>query len=116
MRLYCLIPCFVLAACGDNRNNSQPPDSHPPIDGAPDSPIDAAPDAPSGSQSRVWVIGDYLVDQKLVAGGFTDGATLPFGPSAPTPLLVPGGTSVLPSGTGFTTNVFDSNGTKTAFV
>src|SRR5215813_13734251 len=112
MRLYCLIPCFVLAACGDNRNGSHPDGPHP-IDGAPDSPIDAAPDAPVGSGSRIWAVGDLITDTQLIATSFLDGAG-PFGPANPPPVIVPAGGHVLqPKNTNL---LFDSNGHKIAFI
>lgn len=119
----------LAAACGSNSNTpADAPhgqvDSPRPIDGpvqhdaAVDARPDAPPDGPPGPASRVWTVGDFVTNNVLVAGGFVDGATLPFGPATPPPVMLPGGTSVLPTGTGVSSAVFDasSDGTKTAFL
>ena len=111
MRTTRLFVLLALAACGGS--SAKTPDAAPPapdspsqpdamIDAMPDAAPDAAPDAPpdaapAGSPSRIWVMGDFLVNNQTIAGEFHDGATLPFGPmNAPT-TIVPGGTATLGS-------------------
>ena len=80
--------------------------------------VDAPPDGPAGPASRVWALGDFITNNVLVAGGFVDGAALPFGPATPPPIMLPGGTSVLATGTGISSAVLDAtpDGTHTAFL
>src|SRR6266545_4208314 len=108
--------CVLAVACGD-KGGGNTPDGPPPGDGSGvDTPVDNPIDMPPGGASRVWAVGDFLVDSARVAGAFDDGATLPFNTANPPPIVVPGGTSVLFSGTGSTANVFDARGDKIAFV
>ena len=84
-------------------------------DGATDAPPDGTV---TTSASKIWAVGDFLTDGSLVAGRFLSTDTLPFNTATPPGTIVPGGTAVLGSGTGFTQFVFDvsADGTKTAFV
>lgn len=63
--------------------------------------------------ARVWAVGDLLVNNTNIAGGFPADAQLPFTPTTMTPLRVPGGTAQLATQTD---NVFDARGTKIAYV
>jgi len=72
--------------------------------------------ASGGGATRVWAVGDFLTDAKREAGGFDSAATLPFSTATPPPIVVPGGSPALFSGSGTTDNVFDARGDKIAFV
>src|SRR5688572_22416723 len=92
MRVHYL--CLLLAACGDNFAGER-------FDAAPDS----MADGPQPVASRVWILGELLVDQEDMAGGFTHGmGTLPFGPGNEPPIRI--------------ANVaaFDARGAKIAYV
>ncbi|MFN0253850.1 MAG: hypothetical protein ACKV2T_43700 [Kofleriaceae bacterium] len=113
------LPCLLLlVACRDS-SSSGPPDSRP-IDGAPadgaegDGIVDGPPsDVMPTSVTRVWAVGDLLVNNTNIAGGFPADAQLPFSPATMTPIRVPGGTAVLATQTN---NVFDARGTKIAYI
>jgi hypothetical protein len=115
------LPCLLLlVACRDSSSGGPPIDSRPGTDGAPDDSavIDGAVDAPIDMMmptnvARVWAVGDLLVNNTNIAGGFPADAQLPFSPATMTPLRVPGGTGVLATQTD---NVFDARGTKIAFI
>lgn len=123
MRIIRLLPCVLLAVgCGDDGGGNNPPDAPRPdappgIDAPVDGEVDAPPiDAPPGNVARVWVVGDFLTDQRREAGAFSSDATLPFNTAAPPPIVVPGGAAELFDGTGATVNVFDARGGKIAYV
>ncbi len=112
MRLLRLISLVVVAAgCGDNRDT---PDAGVVGDGS----VDTGTDGSIGASSRVWVVGNFITSGKRQAGGFTDGAMLPFGDGKPTPVIVPEGNAGLASAAGYTTQVFDvtPDGKKVALV
>jgi Tol biopolymer transport system component len=121
MRFVRLIPFVLLAAgCGDNdgpgstRKDAGPGQDSDPDDGDVE---DAPPDGPPGGPARVWVVGDFLTDNRRTAGGFLTDATLPYNTTTPPPLVVPSAsTTELFDGTGSTQNVFHTNGTKIAYV
>jgi Tol biopolymer transport system component len=90
------LSCLLLVACGDN---SASPDA-PPLD--PDS---RPPDSQPPLMSRVWAVGDILVDLQDIAGAFTHGTgTLPFGPGNEPPIRIAN------------VRAFDARGGKIAYV
>lgn len=115
MRFVGIIPFVLLtASCGDDNNNTRR-DAAPNRDGAPDDgDLDAPPDAPPGSASRVWVLGDFLTNNRRNAGSFLTDATLPFNPTTPPPVVIPGGATAEIFFEASTT--FHTNGTKIVYV
>lgn len=122
MRSTRLLPMFLVAACGGNGGGGSP-DASPgrdagadatAVDAPTDAPTDAPIDPPPDGTSRVWVVGDFLVNNASAAGGFLDSATtpatLPFGPTTAPTTVIPGGTAVLAG------DAFDAIATKIAFV
>jgi Tol biopolymer transport system component len=120
MRSTFAVLILATAACGGSDNKTPDASSHAdapkPIDAA----ADAAPDSPpdgmgsgsgSATASRVWAVGDFVTNNTLQAGWFTDGDALPA-----TPTTIPAAPAVLASGTGYTSLVFDATATKTAYV
>jgi Tol biopolymer transport system component len=111
-----LLLTVLVAACGgDSSHKKVDAAVNPDVEGI-DAPVDGQV---STVTSRVWAVGDFVADQQPKAGGFEDGATLPFGPTTPPPLVVPAATSVLASGTGYIASaLFDASadGSHVAFV
>ena len=115
----CLL--VVSAVACDRDSSSQTPIDSRPVDGTPsdgtgdDGPTDGPPTdmmmPPTGA--RVWAVGDILVNNTIIAGGFAADAQLPFGTATPPTIVVPGGTGKLSPQTD---NVFDARGTKIAYV
>jgi hypothetical protein len=128
MRTTRLFVLLALAACGGSHATT--PDAATPApdspsqpdamadamaDAAPDAAPDAPPDAGATSTTRVWVLGDFMTNNSVIAGSFLDGATLPFGPMAGTPIVVPGGTATLPDISNFTLDV-TADASKIVFI
>jgi hypothetical protein len=109
MRAYVALLLALTAAatvaCGDNA--AGPTDARPPDARPPDARIDAMIDAPPPPPvlSRVWAVGDIMVDNQPIAAAYTDGTgTLPYGAGAAPPISLA------------KVQAFDAVGSKTAFV
>lgn len=125
MRSTRLLSLLLLAACGGSDSSDRPDaarpgdgsvtDSSGTVDGGgTDGSTTDAPPAGPGT-SRVWVVGDYLVDNNVGAGAFLDSATapatLPLGGATVPAVQVAGQTTEMP-----TPDAFDAVDTRTAFV
>ncbi|MCI0583768.1 MAG: hypothetical protein L0227_12925, partial [Chloroflexi bacterium] len=106
MRAYYLPCLLLLVACGDNNAAPDGPRGDGPRDAAVDTADDAPTDGPpSSGMSRVWAVGDILVDLQNIAGAFTHGTgTLPFGPGNEPPIRIAN------------LQAFDARGSKIAYV
>ena len=117
MRFARIIPFLLVAAagCGDDNSNTRR-DAAPQRDSSPDDGDvdDAPPDGPPSGGPRVWVVGDFLTNNHRNAGSFPTGATLPFNPTTPPPVVIPGGTTAEIFFE--TSTTFHTNGTKIVYV
>src|SRR5688572_16018500 len=82
--------CLLLIACGDNLRPGGQGTDGPGPDTPADGPADTPPDGPPVmAMSRVWAVGDIVVDNQDMAGAFTHGTgTLPYGAGVDPPIKI----------------------------